>query len=273
MERKVRAAWFFVAVLCFSTLSASWLELSGSTEFTSGKPERSELIVEIEVDGNDVSQSIRIEQATPFVMWMLVRDSVGEEEIESEEEGIEANRAAEDPGALDNVRALTILAMFILALVAGISSIRGCIRMRWMLALWMGGILLLVVGVPLAWMMDMGNTLDDGLPEDQGPNESGAFVHVNSETHSEIVFIGVEFHFDGEGWDLGMIDEENHSAVIEEPPADENGTHDAHIGWDGQISLRYGDALTIWLTIGILLLFILYCERRQNKKMVQDESE
>mgnify|MGYP001502247086 CR=1 FL=1 len=54
MDRKVRAAWILIAILCFSTLSVSWLELSGSTEFTSGKPERSELIVEIEVDGSDI---------------------------------------------------------------------------------------------------------------------------------------------------------------------------------------------------------------------------
>ena len=145
--------------------------------------------------------------------------------------------------------------------------------MRWLLSLWMAGLLLLVVGVPLAWMMNMGDTLDDGLPEDQGPNDSEAFVHVNSETHSEIVFIGVEFHFEGDAWDLGMIDEENRSTAIEEPPDDENGTHDAHIGWDGEISLRYGNALTIWLIVGVLLLFIFFCERRQHEQLLLDEEE
>jgi hypothetical protein len=270
MNRKVRAAWILIAILCFSTLSVSWLELSGSTEFTSGKPERSELIVEIEVDAELETQSIRIEQATPFVVWMLVRDSVEEETPEEEEI---AKSGGEDPDNLDNVRALTILTIFVAALVAGYAAIRGGIRMRWLLSLWMVGLLLLVVGVPLAWMMDTGDTLNDGLPEDQGPNEPGAFVHVNSETHSEIVFIGVEFHFDGEGWDLGMIEEENRSTAIEEPPDDENGTHDAHIGWDGEISLRYGNALTIWLIVGVLLLFIFFCERRQHEQLLLDEEE
>jgi hypothetical protein len=271
VDRKVRAAWIFIAILCFSTLSVSWLELSGSTEFTSGKPERSELIVEIEVDAEMETQSIRIEKATPFVVWMLVRDSVEEDSGVSDEEAVE--ESDENPSNLDNIRSLTILTMFVGALGAGISSIRGGIRMRWILSLWMAGMLLIVVGVPLAWMTDMGNTLDDGLPEDQGPNESGAFVHVNSETHSEVVFIGVEFHFDGDGWDLGMIDEENRSAAIEEPPDSENGSHDAHIGWDGEISLRYGDALTIWLLVGILLLFIFFCERRQHEQIFADEAE
>jgi hypothetical protein len=137
----------------------------------------------------------------------------------------------------------------------------------------MAGILLLVIGVPLAWMMDMGDTLNDGLPEDQGPQDPGAFVHVNSETGSEIVFIGVEFHFEGDAWDLGMIDEENRSNATEEPPDDGNESHEAHIGWDGEISLRYGDALTIWLIVGGLLLFIFFCDRRQHEQKLLDESE
>ena len=271
MDRKVRAAWILIAILCFSTLSVSWLELSGSTEFTSGKPERSELIVEIEVDAEMETQSIRIEQATPFVVWMLVRDSLEEESPDDEEE--KANSGNGDSGNLENVRALTILSVFLVALVAGFAAIRGSIRMRWLLSLWMAGLLLIVVGVPLAWMADMGDTLDDGLPEDQGPNDSEAFVHVNSETHSEVVFIGVEFHFEGDAWDLGMIDEENRSTAIEEPPDDENGTHDAHIGWDGGISLRYGDALTIWLIVGVLLLSIFFYERQLRPRKLLDEAE
>lgn len=271
MNRKVRAAWIFIAILCFSTLSASWLELSGSTIFTEGKPERSELIVEIEIDAEMETQSIRIEQATPFVVWMVVRDSVEEESAEDEQENVTSEDG--NPDNLDNVRALTILTMFVAALVAGYAAIRGSIRMRWWLSLWMAGILLLVIGVPLAWMMDMGDTLNDGLPEDQGPNDPGAFVHVNSETDSEIVFIGVEFHFEGDAWDLGMIDEENRSNATEEPPNDGNGSHEAHIGWDGEISLRYGDALTIWLMVGVLLLAIFFYERRHHEQMFEDESE
>ena len=79
MERKMGAAWVLIAILSFSILSVNWLTLTGTTEFTSGKPERSELIVEIEVDSDTTTQEIRIEQATPFVVWMLVRDSVGED--------------------------------------------------------------------------------------------------------------------------------------------------------------------------------------------------
>jgi len=270
MNRKVRAAWIFIAILCFSTLSASWLELSGSTKFTEGKPERSELIVEIEIDAEMETQSIRIEQATPFVVWMLVRDSV-EEPADDEQKNVTSEDG--NPNNLDNVRALTILSVFLVALVAGFAAVRGSIRMRWLLSLWMAGLLLLVVGVPLAWMSDMGDTLDDGLPEDQGPNDSEAFVHVNSETHSEVVFIGVEFHFEGDAWDLGMIHEENRSTAIEEPPDDENGTHDAHIGWDGEISLRYGDALTIWLIVGVLLLSIFFYERQLRSRQMLDEAE
>ena len=120
-------------------------------------------------------------------------------------------------------------------------------------------------------MGDMGQSLDSGLPEEQGPEEEEAFVHVNSESNFEVVFIGVEFHFIGDGWDLGMVDEEERNSTIEEPPVDED--HDAHIAWDGQISLRYGNAITIWLTIGLLLLVMAMYERTQNKQNLADSED
>ncbi|MEE2811931.1 MAG: hypothetical protein VX627_02740 [Candidatus Thermoplasmatota archaeon] len=265
MDQKVRAAWILVFTLCLSTLFVSWLELSGSTEFTSGRPERTELIMEIEVDANQETQEIRIEKATPFIMWLMTRDSI--EEDFPEENGT----AGGDATTLDTVRGLTTLTVCLAGAVAGFSAGRGSVRMRWLLSLWMAGLLLFVIGVPIAWMLDMAETLDDGLPDDYGPGES--FAHVNSETGSELVFIGIAFYFDGDGWDLGMIDSGNRSAAMEEPPEDPNGTHIAHIGWDGEISLRYGNALTIWLIVGILLSSIYFYEKRQRPSNIISEDE
>ena len=70
---------------------------------------------------------------------------------------------------------------------------------------------------------------------------------------------------------FGMVDEEERNSTIEEPPVDED--HDAHIAWDGQISLRYGNAVIIWLTIGLLLLVMATYERAQNKQKLADSEE
>jgi hypothetical protein len=276
MEMKVGAAWILISILCFSTLHVSWLELSGSTEFTSGKPERSELIIEIEVDSTMETQSIQIEKATPFVLWMMVRDSVENESINEDlTEGQNDSTAKgneDDVGIIDRMQSFTTLAACMVGFIALLCALQGRIQMRWVFSLWSVGFLLFIC-LPIAWMVDVGQTLDSGLPEEQGPNESEAFVHVNSDTHSELVFIGIEFHFEGDGWDLGMIEEENRNATIEEAPDDENGTHDAHIGWDGEVSLRYGDSLTIWLAIGVLLLSIFFYERHRNQSILSDEAE
>ena len=267
MDRKVRAVWIVISLLCISSIMVPWLHLYGSTEFTSGKPERTELILEIDVDGNEVTQEMRIEQATPFFMWLLVRDSV-EENVTVEEEERSGGGDAQN---LNNMRTFVMITVFSTALLAGFAALRGGIRMRWALSIWMIGLLMFAIGVPMAWMMDMGDSLDDGLPEDQGPGES--FYHVNSNTGTEVVFIGFEFHFEGNGWDLGMVDEEEREAVKEAPPEDPENEHDANIGWDGEISLRYGDALTIWLAIGLLLALIFILERQKNPKYPEDEAE
>ena len=269
MGRKVGAAWVLIGILCLSTLFVPWLEMTGSTEFTAGKPERSELIVAIEVDSNTETQEIRIEQATPFVLWMMVRDSVGNESTEPEQTEQETGNeeAIEENGktSLDKVREAISITVSVLFFISILSVMQCRIRMRWLLSLWMVG-LLLFISLPVSWMGDMGQTLDSGLPEEQGPDEQEAFVHVNSDTHFEVVYIGVKFHFQGDGWDLGMIDEEERNATIAEPPEDENGTHDAHIGWDGEISLRYGKAISTWLAVGVLLFTILFYEWKQNSR-------
>jgi len=171
---------------------------------------------------------------------------------------------------MENMQSILTAFVSVFGFVAILSALQVRIRKRWMFAFWGIG-LILFVSLPLAWMGDMGQSLDSGLPEEQGPEEEEAFVHVNSESNFEVVFIGVEFHFMGDGWDLGMVDEEERNSTIEEPPSDED--HDAHIAWDGQISLRYGNALTIWLTIGLLLLVMASYERVQNKQNLADSEE
>lgn len=276
MGRKVGAAWILIGILCISIFSVPWLQLTGSTEFTSGKPERSELIVEIEVDSKIETQEIRIEQATPFVIWMLVRDTVEENSTENGEEiqepGSEEGEHNGESTTLDKIRSILNITVSLIGFIAILSALQGRIRMRWVFSLWAVGLLLFIY-LPLAWMGDMGQTLDSGLPEEQGPDEQEAFVHVNSETHFEVVYIGLEFHFEGDGWDLGMIDEGERDAAIAGPPDDENGTHDAHIGWDGEISLRYGMALTIWLIVGVLLLPIFFYERNLNREKAPLDEE
>ena len=274
MERKVSTAWCLIAILSFSVLSVNWLSLSGTTEFTSGKPERSELIVEIEVDSEETTQEIRIEKATPFVLWMLVRDSVSEDsESESSDDSSDESEQESyqsDTSSMENMQSLltALVSMFGFLGILSILNVR--IPMRWMFLFWAIGLVLFVC-LPLAWVGDMGQSLDSGLPEEQGPEEDGAFVHVNSETNLKIVFIGVEFQFLGDGWDLGMIEENERNATIAEPPSDEE--HDAHITWSGEISLRYGNALTIWLVVGLLLLIITTFERSKKGPEVLDSEE
>ena len=105
MGGKVVAAWSLIAVLCVSIFSVPWLQLTGSTEFTSGKPERSELIVEIEVDSKIETQDIRIEQATPFLLWMMVRDSV-ENSTEQETANEDGNEQENEDTTLDQIRTM-----------------------------------------------------------------------------------------------------------------------------------------------------------------------
>ena len=271
MQRKVCAAWALIAILSFSILSVTWLSLTGATEFTSGKPERSELIVEIEVDSEETTQDIRIEKATPFVLWMLVRDSVGEENNVENSSTTEVNAEPEsDSSSMETMQSLlgALVSAFGFAAILSVFQIR--IRMRWIFAIWGLGLILFLC-LPVAWMGDMGDSLDSGLPAEQGPEEDEAFVHINSETHFQIVLIGLEFHFSGDGWDLGMVDEEERAATIEQPPSDEE--HDAHIAWDGELSLRYGNALNLWLVVGLLLFVVITFERFEKQNNMAELCE
>ncbi len=256
----LQVAWGLVFILCISSFLMSWLELEIGVEFTSGKPERSELILENELDAEQETFEFRIEKATPFVTWIFSRDSLQPEEVENDAE-------YQGPQSrVENTRTVTIVTLLAAAAISLIAAVRGPPKMRWIFALWVIGLLLFTIAIPMAWMLDMSSTYDDGLPEDEVPVQE--FAHVNSNFSSEIVFIGVTFYFDGDGWDLGMIDEENRSAVKENPPDDPDGDHKAHIGWDAYASIRYGNALTSWLIMGLLLFGIFLKQRQLLKKPI-----
>ncbi|MEE3083062.1 MAG: hypothetical protein VX320_03100 [Candidatus Thermoplasmatota archaeon] len=253
----LQIAWGLVFILCISSFLMSWIELEVGVEFTSGKPERSELILENEIDAELESSEFRIEKATPFVTWIFSRDSLQPEDTEDDTE------YKGPQSRVENTRAVTIVTLLTAAAISAIGAIKGPPKMRWIGALWVIGLLLFTIAIPMAWVIDMSSTYDQGLPEDEVPVQE--FAHVNSNFSTEIVYIGVALHFDGDGWDLGMFDEENRSAVKEEPPADPDGDHEAHIGWDAHASLRYGNALTAWLLMGLLLFGIFWKQRGLHK--------
>jgi len=250
----LQIAWTGVFILCLSSLFLSWLNLDMQVEFTAGKPERSELIFENEVNAEMETAEFRIEKATPFVTWMFSRDSLQEER--PEEEKVDNGPQSR----VDNARTMIVVTVFAMCTIAFISAIRGPMRMRWVIAFWVLGLLLLTIAIPYAWIMDMSARYDDGLPEDEVPVQE--FAHVNSKFGTEIVYIGASFSFDGDGWDLGLIDESNRTNVTENEPHDPDFEHEAHIQWDAAATIRYGNALTSWLICGLLLIGIFIKQRK-----------
>ena len=111
----LQIAWGLVYILCISAFLMSWLQLEVGVEFTSGKPERSELIMETELDAELESAEFRIEKATPFVTWIFSRDSLQEDEREDAEYQGPQSR-------VENTRALTIVTLISAAAISDLCT-------------------------------------------------------------------------------------------------------------------------------------------------------
>jgi len=237
--------------LAFSSLLVPWMVFESELEFTSGKPERSIIILESEVDSDSQYNTIEVEKATPFFLWMFSREDVTEYEEANETVPEEVNSTR-----LDNTRMLMHF-IVLLQITACIILFSGLgIKKRYAIIIWLVGLLTLAVVVPWAWMSDSAEVMSGGETwQGQGFEEEQTFVHSEFEYRFDWGISGVSLSHSGSGWDLGMVDADNRTLVEEGPPVNHPAQEDALISWEGELGLSFGLALLLW-SISILPIII-----------------
>jgi hypothetical protein len=122
---------------------------------------------------------------------------------------------------------------------------------------------MILILLPISWF-----STSAGDPElYANRDDSGAFIaHSNFEAETFLDIDGFVLEFEGGGYDLGMVDPANRSAVEAVPPIPGTPDAESYIGVKGQVSTTTPDfveaTIYLWMALWVLIPSILMLHQR-----------
>jgi hypothetical protein len=236
-----------VAILLSLTFNGTWFEVIGKGVYTEGLEREPTIWANYTVDAEDEVIEVQITNATPLIHYWSQRES----DLDMEPPKLDTPCG---DGCVNQARSLLQICAIVLLLLESVLIFR---TDRWLRRLSIGafgvGLVTLLVLIPLAVFADFGMTEDE---QATGGFESGKkdaaqsteMVHRETSESVDWSLSGVRVEFRSAGYDLGLIEEENRSAAIENPPEDDS----AWIGFEGSLTVSHGNGVGPWFGIPVL---------------------
>jgi hypothetical protein len=289
----------FTIIVVIHVLISAWLVVDFEGQYTEGKPAPTNVNALIAVDNEKTLIDVEMENSTSFILYMLFRD-YSEPEVESNQTENESNNPSPEPeessekktsSDAESVEWLKIgrNVVFITMILLVISEILVIIgipfRATLRVVLWVSLVAAFAIVIPSTYVLDLvGDGEDKEDEEDEGvgdslsqetfvqSTETGSMAHEDNSFDSNLIFWGIQFDMMFSGYDLGLVESENYSAVREQPP-DENSTDaESFVKFESNLKLKYGKNIPSVLLIP-LAWFILPAKPKDKPKQYLLESE
>ena len=186
---------------------------------------------------------------------------------------------------LENGRKAT-LASLVLVCIAECLVLAG-MRLRATLRaiLFTGMVASFLVVMPATYVLDLAGNEDDS-DDDEGEQstiadetfvaqtEQGSMAHEQTEIDTSFLFTGIRFDMSFSGYDLGLVEPENYSAVRDDAP-DENDTDaKSYVEFHSQLDLKYGKNIpSMFLLPSLWFFFPAKPKSEERKHSLIDEQE
>ena len=282
----------FLAVHVFIS---AWLVITVEGAYTEGKPAPTAAHSLVAIDKDRTMIDIEIKKATSFFFYALERDgdagvpvdtsstedndTVTPEENDNEGRDSGEERGDSDEDWLSTGRQSIKAALIVLVL----SELLMLTPFKWRHHVRSLAFLLTIaafsVVFPACYMLDLAGG-DDYDEDNTAANTPGAnietvsFVHTNSSSDFSLTWLGFELKADFSGYDLGLVEPENRTAVAENVP--EEGSEDASsfIAFESTFDIQLGKNLDALLVLPAMWYLLPAGKRgQQSMELVRVEEE
>jgi hypothetical protein len=273
---------------------SAWLVIQFEGQYTEGQPAPTKVKALVAIDKEQTLIDVEMENATSFLLYMLFRDY--DEPVNSSQQNSsdspsnnDAPASSSEPEQKEDVewlkigRKATLVSLVLLCLseclvIAGI-PFRATLR-----AALMFGVVASFLFLPAAYVMDLTGGDEDGDSgnEEGGANEGaladqtfvarteqGAMAHEESSVEHSLLSTGIRFELMFSGYDLGLVEPENYSAVRSEPPGENDTDARSYVEFHSELDLKYGKNLPSLFLIPLLWFFFPAKPRYEKKKYAQ----
>jgi hypothetical protein len=138
----------------------------------------------------------------------------------------------------------------------------------------MFGVVASFLFLPAAYVMDLtgGDEGGDGDEKDSiadetfvAQTEQGAMAHEKSSVESSLLMTGVRLELMFSGYDLGLVEPSNYSAVRSEPPSENDTDARSYVEFHSNLDLKFGKNLPSLFIIPLLWFFFPAKPRTEPK--------
>ena len=264
------------AFLAVHVFISAWLVATVEGAYTEGRPAPTEVHSLVAIDKDRTMIDVEIKKATSFFLYTLIRDGdasvpvneseeqqASETNNDSETAPSESTEEEQERAWLDIGRQSVGVALVLLVL----SEVLMLTGMRWRhhvrTLAFLSTLVAFSVVFPACYMLELSGGEDEDETATNTPGaeiETVSFVHTNSSSDISLVWLGLKLDAGFSGYDLGLVEEENRTAVAASIP--EPGTEDAssYIAFESTFQIQLGQNLDALL----ILPFLWYVLPAQN---------
>lgn len=247
----------FTLLLAAHVFISAWLVATVDGAYTEGKPAPTEAHALVAIDKDQTQIDLRIERATAFFFYTLERDDGASVPVNNsqggdvaDDEGESDTSAQRDWLSFGRNSIKASLVLLVLSELLMLASFRWKHHVRTL------AFLFTVVSfalLPVYYAMDLGEG-GDNENESTATNTPGAnietvsFVHTNSSTDFQLIWLGMQLEADFSGYDLGLVIPENRTQVAEAVPLKGSADANSFIAFESTFEIQLGkniDALLV----------------------------
>ena len=281
---------------------SAWLVIQFEGQYTEGQPAPTKVKALVAIDKEQTLIDVEMENSTSFLLYMVFRDYDEPEEPtqnnsdqnDSSNETPQTNNGEQEERRewLQNGRKAT-LASLVLICIAECLVLAGIpLRATLRTILFAGMVASFLVVMPATYVLDLAGN-EDGSNDDEGSDsndtggqstiadetfvaqtEQGSMAHEQTEIDTSFLFTGIRFDMSFSGYDLGLVEPENYSAVRDDAP-DENDTDaKSYVEFHSQLDLKYGKNIPSMFLLPLLWFFFPANPKSEERKhSLIDEQE
>ncbi len=273
-------------LLAVHVFISAWLVASVEASYTEGRPSPTEFHSLVAIDNEQTLIDVRIERATAFFLYTLQRDDTARMPVNTtgdDDQGSPSDDSGEsdESGGSDRdwlqIGRNWIKASLILLVL---SELLMMVPWKWRHYLRVFAFAMTLVAFsmfPIAYVASLGGGDDGGGDDDDGGSsategapgaeiETQSFAHSTEDIRLRPIWLGFELQADFSGYDLGLVDEEDRAAVIEQPPEENETGAKSFVAFESTFNIELGKNLDALLVLPLMWYFLPARPINHNKK-------
>ena len=264
-SKKALVIAFLFVFLSMGLWSSAWFEIHGSGKYTEGIEREPSIVIEYSIDSSQESISVSLENATPLLQYWRNRDTITDSDtttVQQQDSDSKSSVSNEKSSSLNTVRIVIALIIFVFGLCM-FEAVRNSSKIwsKVSFAAWVILGLSILIQVPMSAISDFGLN-DEGESSTGGFDSANndevsvnQFAHYSSNSGMGVDFFSLNFDYSSQGYDLGLLAEEDRQQVIDNPPKVGEEGYESYIKFDAEMKAGPGPVIYWWLGLGALVFY------------------